>query len=484
MMGIESGDFMSLKTAEKTTIKMTILFAKRVILTCVCIIGLVSAAGAVTFTDPDPEVSSTEFGHAIVIIGDITGDGVPDLAIAAPFQDGDFVSTAMGYGDPQNVGKVFLVDGATFAILNQLTDPEFDLIQPQHFGGQLGGSLAVINDIDGDGVKDIVAGVPHHVGNPATHDEIISGGKVLVFSGKTGALLFDLEDPTEAEDGKFGYAVAGLGDVDGDGVADILVGVPGRDIPDEDGVRHVGLCYTFSGRTGQMIRKINHPDFGGAEAGALFGSSVANAGDVDGDGVTDMLIGAPGEGHVFVFSGASGAQIYDMVSPVVDDIPSFGFAVDGGKDFNRDGKPDFVIGAPLSNKLRGAAYTFNGSTGQLLRTLKPSVRQNFARFGASVFASDDITGDGKPDIVVGAPDQNVNGFTHAGEVFVFNGGTGRVFQSLTSASPQSGARFGLAVSSADFNGDGKNTAIVGTPDQSLVTLDSVTHVQIGQVEIQ
>jgi hypothetical protein len=138
----------------------------------------------------------------------------------------------------------------------------------------------------------------------------------------------------------------------------------------------------------------------------------------------------------------------------------------------------------LSNKLRGAAYTFNGSTGQLLRTLKPSVRQNFARFGASVFASDDITGDGKPDIVVGAPDQNVNGFTHAGEVFVFNGGTGRVFQSLTSASPQSGARFGLAVSSADFNGDGKNTAIVGTPDQSLVTLDSVTHVQIGQVEIQ
>jgi len=109
--------------------------------------------------------------------------------------------------------------------------------------------------------------------------------------------------------------------------------------------------------------------------------------------------------------------------------------------------------------------------------------QNFARFGASVFVSDDITGDGRPDILVGAPDQNVNGVAHAGEAFVFNGGNAKLFQSLTSASPQPGARYGSAVSSADFNGDGKNTAIVGVPDKSL-TLGAVTHVQIGQVEIQ
>ena len=143
---------MSLQSAKKTTIlgqTVIILFAKRIILPCVCVIGLVSAAGAGTFTDPDPEVSSTEFGHAIVVIGDVTGDGIPDLAVAAPFQDGDFVSTAAGYGYPQNVGKIYFVDGATFTVFNQLTDPEFDLIQPQHFGGQLGGSLAVIADING-----------------------------------------------------------------------------------------------------------------------------------------------------------------------------------------------------------------------------------------------------------------------------------------------------------------------------------------------
>ena len=83
----------------------------------------------------------------------------------------------MGYGDPQNVGKIYLVDGATFTVFNQLTDPEFDLIQPQHFGGQLGGSLAVIADINGDGVKDIIGGVPHHIGDPGEREQIILGGK-------------------------------------------------------------------------------------------------------------------------------------------------------------------------------------------------------------------------------------------------------------------------------------------------------------------
>jgi hypothetical protein len=191
---------------------------------------------------------------------------------------------------------------------------------------------------------------------------------------------------------------------------------------------------------------------------------------------------------VFVFSGATGTQILDIASPAADAIPSFGFAVDGGKDFNRDGTPDLVIGAPLSRGLRGAAYVFNGSTGSLLRKLKPAVTQTFARFGASVLASDDITGDGQPDIIVGAPDQNVNGLTHAGEVFVINGRNGKVFQSLTAASPQSGARFGSALSSADFDGDGKSTAIVGAPDQTINLDDGtgkiVTHVQMGQVEIQ
>ena len=84
-------------------------------------------------------------GHS----GDVNGDGVPDLAVAAPFQDGDFVSTQSSYGKPQNVGKIFILDGSTLSVLNELNDPEFELVQPQHFGGQLGSSLTTVADLNG-----------------------------------------------------------------------------------------------------------------------------------------------------------------------------------------------------------------------------------------------------------------------------------------------------------------------------------------------
>ena len=166
-------------------------------------------------------------------------------------------------------------------------------------------------------------------------------------------MLFTLTDPTAEEDGKMGVAVAGLGDVDADGVPDLLVGVPGKDIGGEGGLSNVGLAYVFSGKAGRVIRTLNHPLEGGSEAGAAFGSAVANAGDIDKDGVTDILIGAPGEGHAFVFSGKTGNLIFTIVSPFNETLHSFGAAVAGGKDFNHDGKPDLVIGSPLR---RGAAW--------------------------------------------------------------------------------------------------------------------------------
>ena len=112
-----------------------------------------------------------------------------------------------------------------------MNDPEFEVIQDQHFGGQLGWSLSVSADINGDGIADLIAGVPHHISNPDDKDtKMIDAGKALVFSGKDGALLFTLSDPTEQEEGHFGIAVAALGDVDGDGIADFVVGANGKDI--------------------------------------------------------------------------------------------------------------------------------------------------------------------------------------------------------------------------------------------------------------
>ena len=440
-----------------------------------------------TLLDPLPENSTTRFGQALVTLGDVNGDGVPDLAVAAPFQDGDFVSTVSSYGKPQNVGKIFILDGSTLSVLNILNDPEFELIQPLHFGGQLGSSLSPIADLNGDGIPDLLAGVPHHVADPDSDEAKNNAGEAFVFSGQDGTVLFTLADPTAAEDDKMGTSVAALGDVDADGVADLLVGVPGKDIGGEGGLSNVGLAYIFSGKTGQVIRTLNHPEEGGTEAGAAFGMAVANAGDIDGDGVTDVLIGAPGEGQAFVFNGKTGSLIFTLVSPFTESLHSFGAAVAGGKDFNRDRKPDLVIGSPARENFQGAAYIFNGSDGSLQRTLLPATRQPFAQFGASLFASDDLTGNRRPDVAVGAPGQNVNGLLGAGAITVFDGRRGRIFQTLTSAAPQAGAAYGAGLTAADFDSNAIATVVAGTPNQDA-NIDSgtglVPHLAIGQIEIQ
>jgi hypothetical protein len=414
-------------------------------------------------------------------MGDLNGDGVPDLAVAAPFQDGDFDSFQRGFGKPQNVGKVFLIDGANLSIVNKLNDPEFQQVQQLHFGGQLGASMAAVADLNGDGITDLIAGVPHHIDATDVDEEKINAGEAFVFSGKDGSVLFTLSDPTSEEDGKMGAAVAGLGDVDG--VPDLAVGAPGKDIGGEDGIPNVGLVYLFSGQTGALVRTLNHPDQGGAEAGAAFGSALANAGDVDGDDLSDVLIGAPGEGHVFVYSGKTGNLLFDIASPVTEDLHSFGAAVAGGKDFNHDGKPDFVVGSPNSEGFRGAAYIFNGSDGSLQRTLLPKTRQPFAKFGSSLCLSDDLTGDRRPDVAVGAPGQNVDGLRQAGAITVFDGRRGRAVQTISSASPQMRGLFGTGIAAADFDGNRTETIIAGTPNEDAV-IDTVSHLEIGQIEIQ
>src|SRR5438132_5438564 len=119
----------------------------------------VTTARAGTLIDPVPENSSTLFGYSVAVVGDIDADGVPDLEVGAPFQDGDFLG-APGFGPPQNVGKVFLVSGRTLGVIPQLNDPEFQMVQQQKFGGQFGASVAAVGDINGDGFSDVLVGVP------------------------------------------------------------------------------------------------------------------------------------------------------------------------------------------------------------------------------------------------------------------------------------------------------------------------------------
>lgn len=444
-----------------------------------------TAVQATTLLDPKPEPSTTYFGFSIAVVGDVDGDGVPDLAVGAPFQDGD---VAVGpFGPPQDVGKVWLISGANLGVIRELNDPAFQPPAPPDlpkFGGFFGFSVAGVGDLNHDGITDVLVGTPHHSNFVADR---INCGEAFVFSGADSSILFTINDPNEEEGNRFGYAVASLGDVNGDGVPDMVIGVPKKDASEDE--PDVGTAYIFSGANGSLIREVASPD---QTANSRFGSAVANAGDVDHDGVNDILIGEPGASKVYVFSGATGALIFTMISPAssnADKLPSFGSAVAGGKDLDGDGTPDFVIGAPLQSGLKGAAYVFKGSNGTLLRSLR-GPRQAFGKFGSSVALSADVTGDGRPDILVGAPDVTVNSLLNAGEVLIFRGNNEKLFRTVTSQDvdgPKLGAGFGYAVTTADFNGTGTPEVVVGVPYEDkdiLVNGDVETHLQIGMIETQ
>ena len=450
----------------------------------ICSAFVPSPARATTLLNPEPEASTTQFGRAIAVIGDVNHDGVPDLAVGAPYQDGDFGNIDAGFGPPQNVGKVFVLNGANLSVITQLNDPEFQMIQAQKFGGQFGTSLAAAGDVNGDGIPDVLVGTPQHTVSSAGPFNI---GRAFVMDVGSGTVLLTLDPPGPEENARAGLSVAGLGDINSDGKPDFVIGAPGKDIGvGEGGKTDVGVAYFFSGADGSLIRALSDPD---STPDARFGFAVANAGDVDGDGVSDSLLGAPGKAQVFVFSGKTGLLLFTIKSPAREKIKSFGYAVAGGKDFDADGKPDFVVGSPLLQNSQGGVFVFKGSNGKLLRTLSIPSPQTFARAGDSVAAIDDVTGDGRADILVGVPDQNVGGRIKAGETLLFNGASGALFQTLTSATPQAFAGFGSALAGADFDGDGIPTPVVGVPFQNADLIDPddgdlVTHLLIGQIEIQ
>ncbi len=447
----------------------------------------VGAAAASTMIDPDPtpEPGSTLFGYAVAVAGDVNGDSVPDLVVGAPFQDGDFANPIPRFGDPQNVGKAWLIDGANLTVIRVLDDPKFQVANTLKFGGEFGSSVAALGDINGDGVPDVLIGVPHHnVEDQSAGTEEINVGRAFAFSGSDGTILLTIESPSGTEGDRFGFAVAGLGDVNGDGVPDFVVGIPKKDAA--DGTPDVGGAYIFSGADGSQLSELDAPARGGLEANGRAGTALANAGDIDNDGKSDVLVGAPGNSRAFIYSGATGSLIRTILSPAKENVPSFGFALDGGKDLNGDGTPDVVIGAPNQKRLTGIVYAFDGSTGALLRKITTRVGA-FAKFGASVKLINDVTGDHSPDILVGAPDVAVNGAANAGQVFIYNGRNGRLFRAIASAQPTAYSGFGFAAAAADFDNDGALELVTGAPYQDInlvIDGDTNTYLQMGQIEIQ
>jgi hypothetical protein len=376
-----------------------------------------------------------ESGHAVCTAGDVDGDGLTDLWVGAPDTSGS------------EGGHAFLFPGAGGAAVRTLAGADaFE---------RFGHALAAGRDLSGDGVPDVVVGAPL-AGGPD------GPGAVRAFSGADGAPLWAIPGETALE--RFGAALALLDDVNGDGVAELVAGAPGDDTAGTD----AGCVRLFSGASGAPLAR-----FHGTAAFEELGAALARAGDLDGDGREELLAGAPGAatgaGYALVLSGASGALVRVLSGPASG--ARFGHALAAAGDIDADGVPDVIVGAPGS----GSAHVFSGADGAELfavtRTRSEPQSISFldgpARFGWAVAGAGDADGDGHGDFAVGYPEHSA--------VWLFSGADARVLGVHASSHvyPSSGeilsAFFGFALARVpDLDGDGRDELAVGAP------LDSVT----------
>lgn len=343
-------------------------------------------------------------------------------------------------------------------------------LSPHSYRAHFGKRVSGLPDVNGDGIGDIVVGAPslaYHGG--AWYDD---AGVIDVFSGADLSRLWYTYSPTPSQIGEFGRAVMGVPDVNGDGGGDIIVGAWQESKP---GYEKSGKAYVVSGADGSFIHTLLS---GNPEDLSRFGYSVAGVQDVDGDGYHDFIVGAPYEdpggspdnaGRAYVYSGHSGSILYTLASPNEENGGEFGYAVGSLSDINGDGRGDLVVGAPSedpgsSPSNAGRVYIFSGSDASLLMTLISPMEEISGKLGAAVASVPDIDGDGIEDIVVGSDEM---GLSSPGRAHIFSGGSGNLIHTLASSLTDDGSYFGRALAGMpDMNGDSRGDIIVGAGFES------------------
>lgn len=282
--------------------------------------------------------------------------------------------------------------------------------------------------------------------------------------------VWDWAAESNTDDARFGISVGTAGDVNGDGFDDVIVG---GDIY-ENGQEDEGAAWLYFG-SGAGLVPVAAWMVEGDQDFASFGWSVASAGDVNGDGNADLIVGAPyydngeeDEGMVFVYHGGPVPPVTPSWTAEGDQAGAwFGYRVRSAGDVNSDGYDDVIIGAPRydnPDEDEGRAYLYLGSAHGLLGSPLLIVESNQpgAQLGRGVGAAGDVNNDGYGDIVIGAPRYD-NGETNEGRLYVYAGrmlGPPTLLSTLEIDSPD--ARLGYAAAGAgDVNDDGFDDIISG-----------------------
>lgn len=350
----------------------------------------------------DGPVAGDKLGWSVAAAGDVNGDGAADYIMGMPYYDASGLATS---------GAARVYSGSTGSLLYQKNGSAA--------GEGLGYYVGGAGDVNGDGRADFI---------------VASQSSAFVFSGATGALLWQKPG---------GGPVAGLGDANGDGRSDFAVSDNAQTL-------------VYSGATGAMLY---------AKIG---GSSVAGPGDVNGDGRADFVVGdqyadpsQANAGSAWVYSGANGSLIWQKNGVVASDL--LGGSVAGAGDVNGDGRPDVIIGARLTDNggvNSGSAWVCSGPSGAVIYQKNGTAG---LQLGQCVSGAGDADGDGRADFLISSIWTNPQGHTSAGTAFLYSGASGAQIASFDGLVEYENFGYTLA-GLGDINGNGKSDFIVGGPN--------------------
>ncbi len=384
------------------------------------------------------EYGEIGFGLAMAMNGDMNQDGIDDILITTP-------------GKANGAGGVYLYDGDLRT--------KIWLINGEFAGDRFGKEIVSMGDTDGDGYSEFVASAPGY--DPGGNSY---AGAVYIFDGENPSNYTMIYG--EAPWDNFGVSLMRIPDMNGDGFDELAVGADMA-----DGPVHVdgGRVYIFDGITSNELMRIEGP-----EAESRFGSSIAVIGDVDSDGVDDLVIGAKGTdvgvdldvGRAWVYSGATGSPILFVTGESAAGF--FGSNVCETGDVNNDGVPNFMVAAqehtePLIGAECGGVYMYDGLTGSLLRRWVGEDEGD--KFGGSIAGNLDVNADGVNDVIVGAHVKDLSGVpdTVAGAVYVYSGRGNDLLLRFTGGGTRERLGAELEIL-GDTDGDGYGEFFVASPE--------------------
>ena len=421
----------------------------------------------------DGPTANGQFSIACVVVGDMDGDGFAEYAIGASADPtaGDGAGRVFIYrGGPQNLGQgpAWVIDG-----------------QP---GDLLGSALAAAGDVDGDGLADLLIGAPGSLGvNPSA-----TGRVLLVYGSRPLGQRAPVVIAGPVARGHFGAALAGLGAFNGDALSDFAIGAP-------DANAGAGLVEVFFG--GRAPPAAPALTLHGRASGDAFGSAVAGAGRFQGGAYTALAVGAPFRsvlhvwaGEVSLFRGGAPPDTTPMRTwegSAAGDF--FGTSIAGAGDVNGDGFDDVVAGAPGANDGAlidaGRAYVFLGaSTPPAAAASSYAGRKASDQLGQSVAGIGDVDADGFADFAFGGPGNADS--TAVGEIHVVLGRAslpaapdtvlvgetaGDMFgRSLSNGGLIDAGQHALFLAGSDLHGAGGRAYLYGSSSATLAVGPAIT----------